>query len=130
MSEQHPTARSDGRDTAQTQYGLPDARDESGQLKPADHTFEWQGEEITVRFYPPTATEVSEWEGMGEEMSPDDMADILDDKLIKPDIERPYSLQELNCYVRAISDYAMESGELADEVDEELDRRGGGGRGN
>lgn len=118
------------RDAGPAQYGLPDARDRDGRLRPVDYEFDWKGQSIRVKFLPPTATEVSEWEEMGEDMSPSQMADVLDDKLIQPEIERPYSLEELVCYVRAIAQYAMEDSDIAEEVDAELAERSTGHQGN
>ena len=108
-------------------YGLPVSRDTDGSLKPVDHTFEWGGQEVTLRLVPPTISQHEEYEALGEEATARDLVNILDRHLVEPDVGNDPTARELFCYLEGIIDYGVGGGdELADEVREELTRREGG----
>jgi len=104
-------------------YGLPDTRDEDGGRKAVDHTFEWGGQEITIKLLPPTIAQQQEYEELGEEADAEALAEILDEHLVKPDVDDP-TTRELFCYLEGIVDYGVSGGgEVADEVREEIEER-------
>lgn len=92
-----------------TEYGLPSARDEDGELQPVDHEFEWDGETVTIKLYPPTIADVEEYDNFGEDMDMSEMAEVVNDHLVEPDIDEPsdMTINEALCYVEGIVDYAM-----------------------
>lgn len=108
------------------EYGLPDARDSDGNIKEVDHTFEWDGEEVTIRLKPPTVAELQEYEELGEEANTSDLEEVLEDHLVKPELNGDLMANELLCYVRGIVDYTSGSGNaLVQGAREELEERQG-----
>lgn len=110
-----------------TDYGLPTPRDSKGDLKGVDHTYEWDGQEVTIKLVPPTISQQEEYEELGEETTADELTEIIDRHLVEPDTsEIDITARELFCYVEGIVDYSIGGGsDLADEVQEELERRQG-----
>lgn len=109
-------------------YGLPGLRDEEGELKPQDHTFEWSGEEVTIKILPPTISQQEEYEELGMETTTEDLREILDEHLLKPDPKQvELTGREVLCYVEGIVDYSTGDRDgVAAEVLEELEKREGG----
>lgn len=107
-----------------TQYGLPGIRENDGSRKKVDHTFEWDGQEVTIRLIPPTISQHEEYEELGEEATAGQLASILDRHLVKPDVGDDPTARELFCYLEGIIDYGVGGGgELGDEVRDELEAR-------
>lgn len=111
--------------TTASQYGLSGERDEEGNIKTADHTFEWDGQEVTIKLKPPTLSQYEEYEDLGDDASVDEMETIVDRHVIEPDIPATdMTLREVQCYIEGIIDYGMNGGgNLADQVREELEQR-------
>jgi hypothetical protein len=116
-----------------TEYGLPSTRDKDGELQPVDHSYQWDGDEVTIKLIPPTISEFEEYESMGEETGSSELRDIIDKHLVKPAIpeDEDLTMRELLCYVEGIVDYSEgSSDEYAEEVQEELEQRQSGAAGN
>jgi len=110
-----------------SEYGLPSARDSDGDRRATDHSYEWNGQEITIKILPPTVAEAEEYEHLGDDVSPTEMANIIDKHLKKPEIDDPsdMTIQELRAYAEGIFSAVAEENEFAEQVNEELESRGG-----
>lgn len=108
-----------------TQYGLPGVRNAEGQLQAVDHTFDFDGDEIVIKLYPPTISEFERYEDMGSDVDIDELFDIVDKHLVKPEIEREgMTSRELMCYLQGIVDYGIGGGnQFMRQVQQELDER-------
>lgn len=105
-------------------YGIPDIRDADGSLKGVDHTFHWNGKEVTIRHVPITLSEQKEIEGQGTDIDIEVMEDFLDEKIVKPEVEGEYALAEVMCYFEGIVDFATSGGgDVMQQAREELERR-------
>jgi len=107
-----------------TDYGLPSRRDSNGDRKPVDQTYEWNGEELTVKILQPTVAQAEEYEELGEDISPMKMAEIVRKHLVKPEIPADdMTVEELQCYSRGIFESVADEEKFAQEVDKELEKR-------
>lgn len=114
-----------------TDYGLPEARDSEGKLQAVDHTFEFDGDEVTIKLVPPTKGDIEEYEQMDADVSASQIADVLDKHLVKPDLDpEEMTGRELNCYVEGIFDYSTGGGDFHEAVQAELEKRAGEAPGN
>jgi hypothetical protein len=111
-----------------SEYGLPEVRDKDGDLQPVEHTYEWGGEDITIKLLPPTIPEYSDYENLGEETENEELREIIGRHLVKPDIpeDQALTMPELLCYVEGIVDYCNGSAGLGGAAREELEERGVG----
>lgn len=108
-----------------SEYGLPDTRDSEGERKAVEHTYDWNGREVTIKLLPPTISEQQEYEQLGDEADAEELAAILDTHLVEPDHD-DYTTREMLCYIEGIVDYGVGGGgEVAHEVREEIDARKG-----
>jgi len=106
-----------------TDYGLPGHRDSEGNLKPTDHTFDWNGQDVTIRILPPTLSQIDEIENLPEDVSADVMEEHLTDIVVKPEVE-DMTVPEMNAFIQGVMDYAYSGGTaLAQEARAELDER-------
>jgi hypothetical protein len=109
-----------------SEYGLPSVRDKDGELRPVEHTYEWGGEEVTIKLLPPTISQQERYEELGEDVDVERLREIVDTHLVKPDIPDDESLtsRELFCYLEGIVDYSVGGGDgMAAEVQAELEKR-------
>jgi hypothetical protein len=117
-----------------SEYGLAGLRDADGTRQPVEHTYEYAGDEVTIKFIPPTLNEVDEIE---ERMQDDDL-DVeeiqqpLDDYLIEPSIPdgEGWTLREFDAYITGIYEWSMGAEGIHAEVRDELEERGNGTAGN
>lgn len=109
------------------QYGLTDERDSDGNRKAVEHSYEWDGQDIHIKLIPPTISEIEEYEEFGEEMPASKLRDVIDDHIVKPEVEDP-TMREVMCYIEGIIDYAGEGNELANAAQEELESRSNTGK--
>lgn len=113
---------------ADTQYGLPEARNPDGSLKAVEHTFEWGGQDVTIKLTPPTDSQVQEYEALGDEASMDELRKIVDRHVEAPQYDE-YTMRELNCFITGIMDHAA-GGEMGEAIQAEIEARADGGEGN
>ncbi|WP_459191821.1 hypothetical protein [Halosimplex sp. J119] len=106
-----------------SEYGLPDIRDKDGELQAVEHTYEWNGDDVTIKLIPPTIAEYESYEDLGDEAGAGELQEVVDDHLEKPEIAGEPTTAELLCYVHGIVDYCNGGGGFAGEVQEELDQR-------
>jgi hypothetical protein len=111
-----------------SEYGLPETRDKDGELQAVEHTYEWDGEEVTIKLFPPTISEFESYEDLGMKAGADELQDVVDDHLVKPEIpeDEDLTMRELLCYVEGIVDYSNGGTPRAAAVQEELEERGRG----
>lgn len=109
-----------------TQYGLTDERNSDGSRKEVEHTYDFEGQEVTVKLLPPTISEVEEYERLEakDEIDADKLKEIVREHIKKPEINDP-TMREVRCYVQAILDYSHGGGELAEMAEAELEKRDG-----
>lgn len=110
-----------------TQYGLTDERNSDGSRKAVKHSYEFDGQDITVKLLPPTISEVEEYEQLQEKEEPEasELREIIHRHIKKPEIDDP-TMREVQCYVQAILDYSLGGGnELAEMAEAELEKRDG-----
>lgn len=112
-----------------SEYGLPTKRDESGNLEAVDHTYQWGGDEVTIKLVPPTISQQEEYENLDEDTSSSELTEIVDRHLVEPDTsEMELTARELLCYVQGIYEYSVGEAEgMASDVQAELDERAGDG---
>lgn len=105
-------------------YGLSSVRDNDGNLQVVEHTYEWNGQEVTIKFTPPTIQEQDRLENMGDDVDPDELEGILNDKLVEPSLPdgESWTMREMMCYMEGMIRYSV-GGELGDAVQEELEAR-------
>lgn len=110
-----------------SEYGLPTNRDSDGELKPVDHTYEYAGDTITIKMVPPTITQQDEYEDLGAEVAFEDLNEIVERHIVKPDVENvELTTREVMCYLHGINDYGLNGGSMAQAVQEELEQRSEG----
>jgi hypothetical protein len=108
-----------------TEYGLPGHRDNDGNRKPVDYTFEWNGDDVSIRILPPTLSEMDYIEQLPEDVDPDTLRDAIIDILVEPELDDNPTTTEIFAYMVGIQQYAYSGGSpIAQEAREELDRRG------
>ena len=114
------------------EYGIPDIRDADGDLKGVDHTYEWNGHEVTIKHVPVTISEQQDIEAQGADVDVEYMQDFLDDHLVKPAAPAgDWSLAEVLCYFEGMIDFASGGGnDLMQQAREELERRAAAEQGN
>lgn len=115
--------------TDEYEFGIPDLRDpDTGDLKPAVHTYEYDGREIHIQLTPPTVADIQEYRNLGDDVDAEELAEIVDRHIVQPHIDDPSNLtaRELTAYAQGILDYSSGGNELAREVNDELEARGGG----
>lgn len=107
------------------EYGLTGLRDRDGELRPVEYTFEFGGETLTIKFHPPTLAEQEELENLDEDEPASEMASILDDYMIKPQIpdDGSWTAREMNAYLTGILQWSMGGTDLGQEIEEEIDER-------
>lgn len=107
-----------------SEYGIPDIRDADGSLKGVDHTYMWNGKEVTIQHVPITLSEQQEIENQGSEIDIEVMEEFLDEKIVKPEVEGDWSLAEVMCYFEGIVEFATGGGgDVMQQAREELERR-------
>lgn len=114
--------------TDEPTYGLPSVRDpDTGNLKPVDHTYQFQGREVRIKARPPTIAEMDEYENMPDEISwVHDFYPIVEKHLVKPELPPPEetTAQEIICYQRGIMGLGYIGGtELGQDALDELEAR-------
>lgn len=114
-----------------SEYGLQGLRDEDGELKTQEHTYEWGDQEVTIKLKPPTITQQEEYEELGEDTEAGDLRDIMNQHLVEPQVdEEDLTMRELMCYLEGIMDYSVgEATGMAGDVQEELEARQDAGAG-
>lgn len=114
-----------------TEYGLAGLRDKDGELQTVEYSFEWSGQEITLKIRPPTLSEQQALEDLGDDASADELQTILDRHIVKPDVAGDYTTREMWAYVEGLMRFSMgEDNDLADQVANELDARQSDSEGN
>jgi len=113
-------------------YGLPDLRDKDGELQEAEHTYQWDGQEITIKLIPPTISEYDQYVTLGEDADEDELRGIVDDHLVKPEIpsDQDLTMRELLCYTQGIVGYCRGDSGIAAEIRDELEERQDEAQGN
>lgn len=109
-----------------TRYGLPSPRDKDGELLPVEHTYDWQGQEVTIKAVPPTVSELDGYENLGFETSFGDLYEIVDKHLLKPELpsQDDTSGRELSCYLQGIMNIGGGDGvDFAEAARDALDER-------
>jgi hypothetical protein len=112
-----------------TEYGLPDVRDpDSGELQAVDHSYTFDGQDVTIQLVPPTISQFEEYEQMGTDVDVDELFVVVDEHLVKPEIDRKdATVRELTCYLQGIIDYGVGGGSnFMQGVRRELEERDGG----
>ncbi|WP_089650089.1 hypothetical protein [Halobacterium hubeiense] len=109
-----------------TEYGLPGHRDSDGNRQPTDHTFEWDGDEVTIRLLPPTLSEVDAIENLPEDVDPETLRETISEPLVEPELAEDPTMPEVMVCMTGIMDYAYNGGsQLVREARSELDDREG-----
>jgi len=117
-----------------TEYGLTGLRDGDGNRQPVEHTFEYSGDKVTIKFIPPTLNEVDDIEEMmqDDDLDVDEIQQPLDDYLVKPSLpdDDGWTLREFDAYISGIYEWSMGAEGIHSEVREELEERENGTAGN
>ena len=110
-----------------TDYGISGLRDADGERKVVEHTHQFDGEDVTIKFVPPTIAEVDDLEELleQEDLSPADIQQPLNDYLVEPTIPdgEDWTLREFNCYIEAIYSWSLGQADhtAPAEIEAELD---------
>lgn len=105
-------------------YGIPDIRDADGELKGVDYTYDWNGQEVTIKHIPITLSEQKEIEAQGTDIEVDKMVEFIDRKIVKPEPPEDWSLAEVMCYFEGIIEFATGGGgDVMEQARKELERR-------
>lgn len=109
-----------------TEYGLPNLRDdETGDLKPVTHTFTFDGDEVTIKFVPPTLAKTEEYADMGDRLDDETTAEMLSEILIEPDLEpAEFTQRELIAYPQGLKEWNL-GRDLTEALNEALRERSG-----
>jgi hypothetical protein len=109
------------------EYGLPNLRDdETGDLKPVTHTFTFDGDEVTIKFIPPTLAVTEEYAELGDRLDDETTAKMLSDILIEPDLAPDeFTQRELIAYPQGLKEWNL-GRDLSEALTEALESRGGG----
>jgi len=113
-----------------TEYGITGLRDADGGLNAIEHTFQFNGEPVTIEFVPPTISESDSLEEMleKEDLSPAEIQEPLNEYLVEPAIPDgdDWTLREFNCYIMGIYKWSMgqADGTVPAEISDELDEHG------
>lgn len=109
-----------------TEYGLPNTRDKDGELQAIDHTYDFDGEEITIKFRPPTVSEFERIEEIQQQadVDPSELEDLLREFLCKPEIpeDDSFSFREMMAYLEGIVQYSTGGGGMQEEARAELEQ--------
>lgn len=108
-------------------YGLAGLRDKDGDLQAVDYSYEWNDDEITIKLRPPTIAEQEELEDLDDDAGPDELEEILERHIVKPEIKGSWTTREMWAYMEGIIKYSTgdEDG-VADEIAAEIERRSDG----
>ena len=109
-----------------SEWGLTSERDSEGRRKAVEHEFRYGGEDIKIKLLPPTVSQLDEYEKFGDDTGPSELADVVDEHIVKPEIEDPgdLTIRELLCYVEGIVDYGASGGnDFVAEARQELEER-------
>lgn len=107
------------------EYGLPVPRDRDGELQSVEHTYEWQGHEVTIKLVPPTIADLREYEQFGDETETDDLMKVYERHIVEPSVPTDaVTMRELLCYIEGVIDYGAAGGsDLVAQAQEALDER-------
>jgi len=108
-----------------TDYGLTGLRDKDGEIQPVDYTYEWNGQEITIKLRPPTIAEQEEIEQLDDDAPAGELEDLLSRHILKPEIKDSWTTREMWAYIEGLMRWSMgdDAGDLADELADELEKR-------
>lgn len=116
-----------------SEYGLTSLRDADGELQAVDHSYEWGGQEVTIKFVPPTLSQQEQLEDLDDDAAADKLEELLDRHMVKPSVpeNESWTAREMWCYITGIMRWSMgEDGGLGEELESEIDERTGEGQGN
>lgn len=111
------------------EYGLVGLRDRDGELQPVEFSYEFAGEEVTIKFRPPTLAEQERLEDLDDDESAERLEEILDEHMIKPSVpdDGSWTAREMWAYLQGILQWSMGSeNQLHADIQEELDEQTGG----
>lgn len=108
-------------------FGLTGLRDSDGNVRAQTKTFEWQGEEVKLKYYPLTLSEQERLEE-DEEIDADWIRDFADSKIVKPQIpdDEEWTFREIACFIECLlrdSTGDVDAEDIASQVAEELEER-------
>lgn len=109
-----------------SQYGLPGVRDKEGKRQVVEHSFDWNGNEITVKMKPPTISQQEEYEELGRDASTEKLREIVDRHIVEPTIpdDEEWTAAEVLAFVEGIVDFSTGGGgRAAEAVRDELEDR-------
>lgn len=116
-----------------TEFGLG-IRDADGERMLVEHTYDWQGQTVTIEFLPPTIAEADELETLLEkdDLSVEEVQQPLDDFLERPSIPdgESWTLREFNAYIQGIYSWTMGAEGLGEDISDELEDVEGDAEGN
>lgn len=108
-----------------SEYGLPSARDSDGELQAVEHSYTFDGQEITIVLLPPTVSQFEEFEAMAADADPDpdELEQIIRRHIVKPEIPADESLtfREIRGYAEGIRTHAQGGAGVNEEILEELE---------
>lgn len=112
-----------------SEYGLTQPRDDDGDPEPVDHTYEWDGEEVTIELVPPTLEQLKEYRDLGTDADMEELEKIVDRHVIKPEMPAAEMTErEVTCYMFGLRDYSESGGgERMQQVREAITERERGG---
>lgn len=93
-------------------YGLPiDRTGDDNTPDPVEHTYEWNGEPVTIELVPPTLGQIKHYEDLGGDTDVDELEEIVDTHITKPELPaEDMTLEEINCYIEGILDHGQGGG--------------------
>lgn len=115
-----------------TEYGLAGFRDKDGNLQPVEHSYSWNGEEITIKFRPPTIAEQEELENLDDDAGASELEAVLDRHMVKPQIPDggSWTTREMWAYLQGIMQHSIGEAGIGEDLDEAIADRSPGGEGN
>lgn len=111
-------------------YGLPiDRTGDDNQPDPVEHTYQWDGDDVTIVLVPPTLGQIKTYEDLGDDTEIEELEKIVDKHVEKPEIPaEDMTLEEINCYVEGILDHGQGGGSgLVHEAQQYIDDNAEGG---
>lgn len=111
-----------------SEYGLSGFRDKDGKRQTVEHTYTWDGQEVTIKLDPPTISQQEEYEQLGEEADSERLREIVDRHVVEPSIpeDEEWTTREVMCYLEGIINFSVGGGgEMGEAIRDEIEARGG-----
>lgn len=112
-----------------TEYGLSGLRDADGELQTVTYEYEWNNDQIKIKFDPPTLSQQEKIENLDEDADPETLEEILNEHMVKPKVseDSSWTAREMWCYITGLIKWSSGMDDtMMQDIEEEIESRTSG----